>query len=103
MTHILILLFSIQIIAANYFEELHLAGNTSSDLAEVSDTSVRSSFIEADKLYKKRGVDISYAKSNKNVPVHPWFSEQSECCEVRAARSYAILCWSVYAGRNCRL
>ena len=62
MTHLIILLFSIQIIAANYFEELNLAANTSSDLAKVSDTSVRSSFIEADKLYKKRGVDISYAK-----------------------------------------
>ena len=85
MTHILILLFSIQIIAANYFEELHLAANTSSDLAEVSDTSVRSSFIEADKLYKKRGVDISYIKAIKMYQ-STLGSVSNQNVEVRAAR-----------------
>ena len=57
------MLFSIQFATANHFEELNVSNGIDKNLAVTSQvTFSKVDFAEADKLYEKRGVDISNAK-----------------------------------------
>ena len=62
MLHFVIFLFSIQFATANHFEELNVSNGIDKNLAVTSQVTSKTDFAEADKLYEKRGVDISNAK-----------------------------------------
>ena len=67
-SHLVILLLTIQVVIGNHFEELHLSNSTDQSLPATSNLTNEDAFAEADKLYETRGSDISNA--NKAVEIY---------------------------------
>ena len=99
MLHLIILLFSIQFATANHFEELNVSNGIDKNLAVTSQVTSKTDFAEADKLYEKRGVDISNAK--KAIEIYK--SKLESANEHNASRYIQLARMEFYIGQFMKL